>query len=135
MIMFSGIMNAEKLKSILGAGLLPFIQEKFPDGHKLFQDQDPKHASIAIEEFFERNNVEWWPSPPESPDLNPIENVWGSMKQYLRTAYKPRNLEELRAGIERFWITLTPDVCKRYIGHLQKVMPKIVELQGEPSGY
>ena len=99
------------------------------------QDQDTKHASSAIEEFFERNNVEWWPSPPESPDLNPIENVWGSMKQYLRTAYKPKNLEELRAGIKRFWITLTPDVCKRYIGHLQKVMPKIVELQGEPSGY
>ena len=57
--MFSGIMNAKKLKLILGAGLLPFIQEKFPDGHKLFQDQDPKHASNAIEEFFERNNVEW----------------------------------------------------------------------------
>ena len=129
-IMFSGIMDAEKLKSIFRAGLLPFIQEKSPDGHKLFQDQDPKHASSAIEEFFERNNVEWWPSPPESPDLNPIENVWGSMKQYLRTAYKPKNLEELKPGIERFWITLTPDVCKRYIGHLQKVMPKIVELQG-----
>ena len=128
-------MNAEMLKLIFTAGLLPFIQEKFPDGHKLFQDQDPKHASSAIEEFFERHNVEWWPSPPESPDLNPIDNVWGSMKQYLRTAYKPMNLEELRAGIERFWITLTPDVCKQYIGHLQKVMPKIVELQGEPSGY
>ena len=108
--MFSGIMNAEKLKLIFRAGLLPFIQEKFPDGHKLFQDQDPKHASSAIEEFFERNNVEWWPSPPELPDLNPIENVWGSMKQYLRTAYKPRNLEELKACIEMFWITLTPDV-------------------------
>ena len=71
--------------------------------------------------------MEWWPSHPESPDLNPIENVWGSMKQYLRTFYKPKNLEELRAGIERFWVTLTPDVCKR---HLHKVMPKIVQLQG-----
>ena len=52
-IMFSGIMDAEKLKSIFRAGLLPIIQEKFPDGHKLFQDQDPKHASSAIEEFFQ----------------------------------------------------------------------------------
>ena len=71
----------------------------------------------------------------ELPDLNPIENVWGSMKQYLRTAYKPKILEELRAGIERFWVTLTPEICKCYNGHLQQVMPKIVELQGEPSGY
>ena len=32
MIMFSGIMNAERLASILDAGLLPFIEEKFSDG-------------------------------------------------------------------------------------------------------
>ena len=133
--MFTGIMNAQRLGEILKAGLLPFIREQFSDGHRLFQDNDPKHSSHYIENFFEENNVEWWPSPPESPDLNPIENVWGSMKQYLRTMYKPRNLEELKAGIERFWISLTPDKCKRYINHLQKVMRKIVEVNGDPSGY
>jgi len=73
--------------------------------------------------------------PPESPDLNPIENVWGSMKQYLRSHYKPRNLQELKDGIENFWLTLTPEVCQRYINHLKKVIPKIVEVNGDPSGY
>ena len=75
-------------------------------------------------------------NPPESPDLNPIKNVWGSMKQYLRTHYKPRNLQELKDGIESFWTTLTPEVCQRYyINHLKKVIPKIVEVNGDPSGY
>ena len=134
-VMFTGIMNAQRLALIFEAGLLPFIQEKFSDGHRLYQDNDPKHASQYIEDFFKRNNINWWPTPPESPDLNPIENVWGSMKQYLRGQYKPRNLEELKAGIERFWMTLTPDVCLRYIRHLKKVIPKIVEVQGNPSGY
>ena len=134
-IMFSGIMNAERLRVVLEAGLLPCIQEHFSDGHRLYQDNDPKHASQYIEDFFEEHNVNWWPTPPESPDLNPIELVWGSMKQYLRTHYKPRNLEELKAGIERFWISLTPEVCGRYIRHLKKVIPKIVEVQGNPSGY
>ena len=23
----------------------------------------------------------WWPTIPDSPDLNPIEKVWGSMKE------------------------------------------------------
>ena len=32
-------------------------------------------------------------SAPESPDLNPIKLVWGSMKQFLRSSYKPRNLD------------------------------------------
>jgi len=30
-----------------------------------------------------RKKIKWWKTPPESPDLNPIENIWGSMKQYL----------------------------------------------------
>lgn len=135
-IMFSGIMNARRLAMILEAGLLPFIAEKFPDGHRLFHDNDPKHASNFIENFFHRNDVDWWPTPPESPDLNPIENIWGSMKQYLRTIYKPKNLQELKDGIEQFWITLTPEVCKRYIEHVTvKVIPKVVSVQGDPSGY
>ena len=135
-IMFSGIMNARRLATILEAGLVPFISERFSDGHRLFRDNDPKHASGLIEKFFECNNINWWPTPPESPDLNPIENVWGSLKQYLRNNYKPKNLQELKDGIEQFWVTLTPEVCKRYIDHIpKKVIPKIVDVQGEPSGY
>lgn len=135
-IMFGGIMNARRLGMILEAGLLPFIAEKFSDGHRLFHDNDPKHASCYIENFFKHHNVTWWPTPPESPDLNPIENVWGSLKQYLRTHYKPMNLQELKEGIERFWMTLTPEVCQRYINHItKKVIPKIVSVNGEPSGY
>ena len=101
-------MNTQCLALIFEAGLLPFIEENFRDGHRLYQDNDPKHASQHIKNFFQTNNVNWWSTPPESPDLNPIENVWGSLKQYLRSQYKPRNLEELEAGIERFWMTLTP---------------------------
>ena len=88
----SGIKNAERLAIILEAGLLPFITKIFSDGHRLFHDNDPKHASQYIEDFFTHNNVNWWPTPPESPGLNPIENIWGSLKQCLRTSYKPRNL-------------------------------------------
>ena len=58
--MFGGIMNAK----ILEAGLLPFITEKFSDGHRLFHDNDPKHVSEYIENFFKHHNL-------ESLDLNP----------------------------------------------------------------
>lgn len=135
-VMFSGIMNAKRLAKVLEAGLLPFINQKFSEGHCLFHDNDPKHASHHVADFFKQNDVNWWPTPPESPDLNPIENIWGSMKQYLRTCYKPKNLQELKDGIERFWVTLTPHVCQQYIDHItKKVMPKVVSVQGDPSGY
>ena len=134
-VMFTGIMNAQRLSAIYEAGLLPFIEERFPDGHRLYQDNDPKHSSKFIEKFLEEKNINWWYTPPESPDLNPIGLVWGSMKQFLRNSYKPRNLDDLKSGIEKFWLTLTPQICRKYIGHLKKVILKIVEVEGAPSGY
>ena len=134
-VMFTGIMNAQRYTQILDKGLIPFLRKYFPDGHRLQQDNDPKHNSNYEKKYFEDKNINWWKTPPESPDLNPIENVWGSLKQFLRTTYKPSNTEELKAAIQQFWLTLTPDVCKKYIGHLHKVIPEVIAVRGNPSGY
>ena len=101
-VMFTGIMNAQRYAKILEKGLIPFITKYFPDGHRLQQDNDPKHNSNYVKNFFEDKHINWWKTPPESPDLNPIENVWGSLKQLLRSTYKPSNIEELKAGIQQF---------------------------------
>ena len=37
------------------------------------------------------------------PDLNPIENLWHELKEYLRREVKPTRESELTAGITRFW--------------------------------
>ena len=121
LVMFTGNMNAIKYGQILETGLVPFLRTCFPDGARLQQDNDPKHSSKYINRLFKFHNINWWKTPPESPDLNPIENCWGSLKQYLRTSYKPTNLEELIDGIERFWLSLTPAICRKYIEYLHKV--------------
>ena len=92
-VMFSGIMNATKYGDILSASLVPFIHEKYPNGHRLVQDNDPKHTSKYIQNFVQKNIINWWRSPAESPDLNPIELVWGSMKTFLRDKHKPAGVE------------------------------------------
>ena len=134
-VMYSGIMTATKYGDILSASLVPFVKKMYPHGHRLFQDNDPKHTSRYIQSFFAENDITWWKSPAESPDLNPIEKVWGSMKTYLRDKYKPRTLPQLKEGIRTYWSKLTPEVCARYIDHLQKVMPIVVMEEGRPSGH
>ena len=136
LVLFTGIMNADKYIEILKHGLLPFIDAKFPDKKYRFQqDNDPKHVSRVAQEFFNQNGINWWKTPPESPDLNPIENVWGYLKYFLRNNYKPTNLESLEAGIVEFWQKMTPEVCTKFISHIYKVMPKVIECNGGASGY
>ena len=95
----------------------------------------PKHTSKCAQEFFVRNRIEWWRTPPESPDLNPIENLWHELKEYIRRVVKPMTKDQLVHGIEQFWKTVTVTKCRKYIGHLHKVIPKVIELQGAASGY
>ena len=133
-VLFSGIMNATKYGDILSAALVPFIREKYPNQHRVFQDNDTKHTGKYIQNFFAKN-INWWKSPAESPDLNPIELLWGSIKTFLRDKHKPRTLSELKEGITLYWSKLTRETCTKYIDHLQKVMPVVVQEEGHPSGH
>jgi len=38
-------------------------------------------------------------------------------------------------GILKFWETLTVDKCRKYINHLKKVIPRIIEVNGEATGF
>ena len=64
--------------------------------------------------FIAENNVNYWPTPAESPDRNPIEMLWHKLKSFLRRVVKLSNKE--------FWDSVAPNKCAKYISHLQKVI-------------
>lgn len=101
------------------------------------QDNDPKHTSRRAQAFMENNGINWWLTPPESPDLNPIEDLWHELKFYLASKVKPQTKQQLVDGIRKFWTEkLTADKCSRYIDHvLKKVILAVVEARGAATQY
>ena len=132
---FEGTMKAPLYTQILDETLMPFATDVFPEGFRFMQDNDPKHTSRHAKAWIQRQNLNWWKTPAESPDLNPIENLWHELKEFLRREVKPKTKEELIDGIERYWKTVNKEKCARYIRHLRKVIPRVIELNGNATGY
>ena len=136
LVIFNGIMDSIFYQEkILEGSFLPFVRAVYPDHHRLMQDNDPKHTSRSTQQYMEEHGINWWRTPPESPDLNPIEWLWNEMKRYVETKVRPRNKEEFEDGIRRFWETVTPEKCNRYIDHIYKVIPIVIEKGGGASGH
>ncbi len=96
-VIFDGIMDATLYTQILQRGLLPFIRDTYPDSHRFMQGNDPKHTSKKAAAFVSQERINWWKTPPESPDMNPIENLWHELKEYIRREVKPTS-KQIRAG-------------------------------------
>ena len=64
-----------------------------------------------------------------------IVRIYIYLQEYIRREVKPRSKQQLIDGIKAFWETMDVAKCRRYIGHLQKVIPKMIELNGDATGY
>ena len=45
------------------------------------QDNDPKHVSRYAWDYLANSDINWWKTPAESPDSNPIKNLWHELKE------------------------------------------------------
>ena len=92
------------------------------------QDNDPRHTSRQAATFFNKEGMNWWKTPPESPDLNPIENMCHELKEFIRHEVKPHNKAELI--VEPLWDMVDLRKCNKYIDHLRKVkFPELLTLK------
>ncbi len=64
--------------------------------------------------------------PANSPDLNPIENLWGIVKRKMRYA-RPNNAEELKATIRATWALITPEQCHRLIDSMPRRIAAVIQ--------
>lgn len=129
-----GIMNARMYIRIISTHMIPSASRLFESEYIFQQDNDPKHTARVVKEYFERKKIKVLDWPSQSPDLNPIENLWHQLK-ILIAKEKIEKVSELPAAMRKCWEMITPDYCNKLVESMPRRMDELVRNKGYWTKY
>ncbi|KAL7720609.1 Tc1-like transposase DDE domain-containing protein [Entamoeba marina] len=126
--------NVKYRKMFVENGLLETFKVKYPRGFQFQQDGAPAHTCVLTMNFFKDNGIDVLPNwPANSPDLSPIENLWGIMKQEIRKK-SIKNIDDLKKEIQRVWDSIKLKTINKLINSMEARLKMCVENKGNYVG-
>ena len=127
-----GTMDANKYIPIIKDKVVPEMNETFPDGDGTFQqDLAPCHRAKKVQRVFRNNGVVVLDWPGNSPDLNPMENLWAIIKQ-KKQKEDCSNLEKMNQVVLNIWFddpALT-NICKNLVDSMPQRIQQVIANEG-----
>jgi transposase len=108
----------------------------YDDGDVFQHDGASCHRAKVTKKFLQENEIispEW---PPKSPDLSPIENLWGWLSRRIyagKSAYK--DVASLKSAIFQAWDEIPDDLLNTLIDSMPRRMKEVIEQRGNPIKY
>jgi hypothetical protein len=134
---FTGNMDSPFYEGILKERLVVDGRRIFGDRPWVFQqDGDPKHTSDRVQGWL-RQHVRFIPKadwPANSPDLNPMENLWAYLQRRVY-AREPRTLDGLQRIIQEEWDAIPVEQLQRLVNSMPRRLVAVEYHQGGNTSY
>ncbi|GFT86577.1 transposable element Tcb2 transposase [Trichonephila clavipes] len=94
------------------------------------QDNNPKHTAFVVKEWLIYHRRNQLNTPPQSPDLNVIENLWSHLERAVQK-HQITSKEQLKSVLQEEWLNIAPKTTR----HLVELMPRRLEAAISAKGY
>lgn len=133
------VLDKDLYLSILQDDLKQTVEEYGINPAKMvFQhDNDPKHTAKIIKEWLSSQQFSVMEWPAQSPDLNPIENMWSALKRRLYRDYDtpPSGMIEHWERIHETWYKITKTDCQKVIKSMPERCRAVIKAKGYWTEY
>ena len=124
-------MDSAVYQDTLERHLLPMVAQS----SRIFQqDNASPHTSRSTRQWFSAHKIEVLDWPAQSPDLNPIENLWDIISRRLQsqTWRKP---DEVWERISHIWNTMSIAITNQLIQSIPYRLQAVIEAHGGHTKY
>lgn len=98
------------------------------------QDNDPKHTAHVVREWLLYNVPHRLNTPPQSPDLNPIEHLWDDLEKRIRK-HEIRNKQQLKAVLMDEWNKTSSEYTQKLVHSMPNRLKDVLNAKGLHTKY
>ena len=118
----------DNMKQWLMERNIPFSNDMLkPQLYGIIQNFKPRYKRYLIDELFNQKGHDVLRLPPYHPDLNPIELVWASMKEYVANKNTNFSFQTVAEYCDQFFEQFTIDQWKSRCEHAKKFEREFME--------